>query len=171
MAETAILIGKSILFDFILKHWDKILGCLFLIIYVIYGMGEVAKFEGADKVQEYVERRSIPDIDKKIIGSTYMSPINYKDEYIYPLEQGCGTVTQHFGVTNFNPFHNGVDIAQIGGCKILATADGIVGNAGWSNDGCGYGVYIYHQKGVNSRYCHGNGENYVKINQVVKKVS
>lgn len=85
-------------------------------------------------------------------------------DYARPLEPGCGTVSQWFWAG-----HNGVDIAQNGGCKILAIADGTVEYAGWKAAGYGYMVRINHGDGVYSEYAHGSGAYYVSANQTVKK--
>ena len=68
------------------------------------------------------------------------------------------TFTSGFGVRS-DPFHggaamhSGVDIPGSYGTSIFATADGIVGRAGWAN---GYGnlVELEHGRGIQTRYGH-----------------
>lgn len=70
----------------------------------------------------------------------------------------AGTFTSGFGVRS-DPFrggaamHAGVDLAAPIGTPIYATADGIVGRAGWSG---GYGnlVELEHGRGLATRYGH-----------------
>jgi len=89
---------------------------------------------------------------------------NVEGQYARPLEPGCGAVTQWFWAG-----HNGVDIAQNGGCKILAVADGVVEYAGWKAAGYGYMVRINHGNGLVSEYAHGAGTFYVTAGQSVSK--
>lgn len=68
------------------------------------------------------------------------------------------TFTSGFGVRS-DPFglgarmHAGVDIPGATGTAIYATADGIVGRAGW-NSGYGNLVELNHGKGIQTRYGH-----------------
>ncbi len=82
----------------------------------------------------------------------------------WPLKGGVGIITTRFGWT-MNPFtkvgymHTGVDIAWSFGTPVLATADGKVVQAGWSDD-LGNHVVIQHSYGFNTRYSH--------LSQIVK---
>lgn len=100
--------------------------------------------------------------------STYQGTQNVvstaSGDFIRPVEPGCGNITQWF-----TAYHNGIDIAQSGGCKILATADGVVEYAGWKAAGYGYMVRINHGNGIVSEYAHGVGTYYVTAGQTVKK--
>jgi murein DD-endopeptidase MepM/ murein hydrolase activator NlpD len=68
------------------------------------------------------------------------------------------SVTSNFGVRS-DPFrggaamHAGIDIPGVRGSAIYATADGVVGRAGWAG---GYGnlVELNHGRGIETRYGH-----------------
>lgn len=54
-------------------------------------------------------------------------------------------------------FHDAQDFAAPAGTPILAIGSGIVIEAGYANDGCGFGIKLQHQVDGNvltSRYCH-----------------
>ena len=54
-------------------------------------------------------------------------------------------------------FHDAQDFAAPAGTQILAIADGIVLEAGYASDGCGFGLKLEHEidgQEVTSRYCH-----------------
>ncbi|MGZ8997542.1 MAG: M23 family metallopeptidase [Allosphingosinicella sp.] len=67
--------------------------------------------------------------------------------------------TSGFGVRS-DPFrgraamHGGIDLAGAIGTPIFATADGIVGRAGWNDGGYGNLVEINHGEGIQTRYGH-----------------
>jgi murein DD-endopeptidase MepM/ murein hydrolase activator NlpD len=67
--------------------------------------------------------------------------------------------TSGFGVRS-DPFrgraamHGGIDLAGPVGTPIYATADGIVGRAGWNDGGYGNLVEIDHAQGIQTRYGH-----------------
>ena len=75
-----------------------------------------------------------------------------------------GTLTQGYGCTEFalEPwsaalgcyFHEGLDIANVEGTVVVATAAGQVTWAGWTDDGYGYSVQLDHGNGLTSRYGH-----------------
>ncbi len=72
------------------------------------------------------------------------------------------------GVTNwFSPWHGGVDIAQSGGCQIVAADSGVVTRASWFGRG-GLQVEIDHGNGFLTLYAH-NSVVYVKAGQTVTK--
>jgi len=72
------------------------------------------------------------------------------------------------GVTNwFSAWHGGVDIAQSGGCQILAADSGVVTRARWSGAG-GFQIDIDHGNGFLTLYAH-NSAIYVKEGQHVTK--
>lgn len=79
-----------------------------------------------------------------------------------PVEPGCGILSQ-----GYKPWHQAIDVAQSGGCKVTAIDGGTVTTAGWTP--YGYAVYINHGGGWTSRYGHGTGTFYVSAGQKVSK--
>ncbi|MDD3647191.1 MAG: M23 family metallopeptidase [Candidatus Dojkabacteria bacterium] len=75
---------------------------------------------------------------------------------------GCGTVTR-----GYYSYHQGVDIAQAGGCTIVAVDGGVVTQARWYGNG-GLQIMIDHGNGWVSLYAH-NAAIYVKEGQKVSK--
>lgn len=69
----------------------------------------------------------------------------------------------------FTEWHNGVDLAQAGGCPIDAANDGTVTFAGWNEIGGGYAIVIKHNDKYETVYYHGDGTMYVKQGDTVKK--
>ena len=66
-----------------------------------------------------------------------------------------GEVSSPFGLRwNGSDFHPGIDIANDFGTPIVATADGIVTDAGWNAGGYGNKVDIDHGNGIMTRYGH-----------------
>ena len=67
--------------------------------------------------------------------------------------------TSSFGVRS-DPFkgsaamHAGIDLAGPVGTPIYATADGMVGSAGWHNGGYGNLIKLDHGRGIETRYAH-----------------
>lgn len=84
-----------------------------------------------------------------------------------PLTDGFGERTYPVA-----QFHDAQDFAAEAGTPIQAIADGTVLEAGWANDGCGYGVKLTHRidgQDVTSRYCHMIGESSsLKVGQSVR---
>jgi murein DD-endopeptidase MepM/ murein hydrolase activator NlpD len=56
-------------------------------------------------------------------------------------------------ITHLRHFHAGMDLAIMPGTPILATADGIIDEAGWRG-GYGIAVYLKHTHGFETRYGH-----------------
>lgn len=66
-----------------------------------------------------------------------------------------GEVSSPFGLRwNGSDFHPGIDIANDFGTPIVATADGVVTDAGWNSGGYGNKVDIDHGNGIMTRYGH-----------------
>ena len=66
-----------------------------------------------------------------------------------------GEVSSPFGLRwNGSDFHPGIDIANDFGTPIVATADGVVTDAGWNAGGYGNKVDIDHGNGIMTRYGH-----------------
>lgn len=71
---------------------------------------------------------------------------------IWPTD---GVVSSPYGLRwNGSDFHPGIDIANDMGTPIVATADGIVEEAGWNSGGYGNMVDIDHGNGMMTRYAH-----------------
>jgi len=77
---------------------------------------------------------------------------------IWPLPPGSGPITSKFGMRGGegqrSRLHKGLDIAAPKGTPVFATADGIVGFAGWNNGGYGRLVTLFHYGGYETRYAH-----------------
>lgn len=77
---------------------------------------------------------------------------------VWPLKDGGGNITSSFGYRkdpfmNNYKFHSGIDIAYWPGTPVIATADGVVTSAGWS-EGYGKVVKIAHKYGFTTVYGH-----------------
>lgn len=83
--------------------------------------------------------------------------------FIKPTAGGAGRLTQRF-----HRGHSAIDIADSSLPDIIASAGGKVIFAGWKSNGCGYGVYIDHQNGYETRYCH-MSKYYVNTGDMVKQ--
>ncbi|MGK0721384.1 M23 family metallopeptidase [Leucobacter sp. W1478] len=76
----------------------------------------------------------------------------------YPFDQEV-PLTDPFGYRTapVEQFHDAQDFAASGGTPIRAIASGQVVEAGFSNDGCGFGLKLQHRvdnQTLTSRYCH-----------------
>ncbi|MFV0433091.1 MAG: M23 family metallopeptidase [Leucobacter sp.] len=83
--------------------------------------------------------------DKKVL-------VNYPFSVPVTLTDGFGYRTAPVA-----QFHDAQDFAAGAGTPILAIADGEVLEAGFADDGCGFGLKLEHEiddKTVTSRYCH-----------------
>lgn len=84
---------------------------------------------------------------------------NYADaEVQYPFASAV-LLTDGFGERGWPVpgFHDAQDFAASFGTTVQAIADGTVLEAGWAQDGCGFGLKIQHRidrQDVTSRYCH-----------------
>ncbi|MDX2255975.1 MAG: peptidoglycan DD-metalloendopeptidase family protein [Pseudanabaenaceae cyanobacterium bins.39] len=84
-----------------------------------------------------------------------------------------GAISSGFGwrihpITGEKRLHKGVDFAAPTGTPIFAAADGIVTDAGWTEDGYGNIVELKHEDGSVTLYAHTN-KVYVSKGQVVKQ--
>lgn len=80
------------------------------------------------------------------------SPVRYPFARKMPLTDGFGYRTQPLV-----GFHDAQDLAAPDGTPVLVIANGIVLEAGWADDGCGFGLKVQHlvdDETVTSRYCH-----------------
>ncbi|GAA2828383.1 peptidase M23-like protein [Leucobacter komagatae] len=70
----------------------------------------------------------------------------------WPLTDGFG-----YRSAPVEGFHDAQDIAAAAGTPVLAVATGVVTEAGWASDGCGFSAKLQHRVGgqdLTSRYCH-----------------
>ena len=86
-----------------------------------------------------------------------------KYKYVMPAE---GELSSGYG-WRWGRMHDGIDIANYIGTKILAAADGEVIFAGWSG-GYGYLIEIRHEDGAKTLYAH-NSQILVSVGQNVKQ--
>lgn len=80
------------------------------------------------------------------------SAVRYPFDRAMPLTDGFGPRT--VPVTGF---HDAQDIAAPEGSQVKVIADGIVLEAGWASDGCGFSLKVQHKvddETLTSRYCH-----------------
>ncbi|QIK61876.1 M23 family metallopeptidase [Leucobacter viscericola] len=91
----------------------------------------------------------------------------------YPFVQTV-MLTDPFGYRTapVEQFHDAQDFAAAAGTQVQAIADGEVLEAGFANDGCGFGLKLEHNiddKNVTSRYCHMQmGSHTLKVGDDVK---
>lgn len=84
-----------------------------------------------------------------------------------------GDVSSPYGLRwGGSDFHPGIDIADDAGTPIVATADGVVTDAGWNSGGYGNMVDIDHGNGYLTRYAHAQAVvvspgQYVRRGQVI----
>lgn len=76
----------------------------------------------------------------------------------YPFDQEV-PLTDGFGYRSapVAGFHDAQDMAAAGGTPIRIVGDGVITEAGWASDGCGFSLKVQHQvagQEVISRYCH-----------------
>ncbi|GAA1320277.1 M23 family metallopeptidase [Leucobacter albus] len=70
----------------------------------------------------------------------------------YPLTDGFA-----YRTAPVEQFHDAQDIAAPGGTPVLAIGSGVVIEAGYANDGCGFSIKLQHkvsEETLTSRYCH-----------------
>lgn len=89
-----------------------------------------------------------------------------KSDVRYPFDAEV-PLTDPFGYRTapVEQFHDGQDFAAPGGTSIRAIASGVVTEAGFASDGCGFGLKLQHNvdgQTLTSRYCHmeENSHNY-----------
>jgi len=80
------------------------------------------------------------------------SPVRYPFASKMSLTDGFGPRT-----VPVSGFHDAQDFAAPDGTPVLVIAGGIVLEAGWADDGCGFGLKVQHlvdDETLTSRYCH-----------------
>lgn len=88
-----------------------------------------------------------------------LDPASLKDSKVrYPFDQEV-VLTDGFGYRTapVEQFHDAQDMAAPHGTPIRAIASGVVIEAGFANDGCGFGLKLQHLvdgQTLTSRYCH-----------------
>ncbi len=88
-------------------------------------------------------------IDLSVLSDT---KLRYPFDREVPLTDGFGYRTAPVA-----GFHDAQDMAAAGGTPIRIIGDGVVTEAGWASDGCGFSLTVQHQvdsQKVASRYCH-----------------
>ena len=95
-------------------------------------------------------------------GGTSNSAASNSGGFIWPCK---GTVSSEFG-PRWGRNHNGIDIANVTGTPIWASASGTVTQAGDAGDGYGRCVVIDHGNGLRTRYAH-NSSVLVSVGQKV----
>ncbi len=76
----------------------------------------------------------------------------------YPFDQEV-PLTDGFGYRSapVAGFHDAQDMGAAGGTPVRIIGDGVITEAGWASDGCGFSLKVQHQvagQAVSSRYCH-----------------
>ncbi len=95
-----------------------------------------------------------PQAGSGVVDFTTLAPttLRYPFDQEMPLTDGFGYRTAPVA-----QFHDAQDIAAPNGTPIRVVGDGVVVEAGWSSDGCGFALQVQHNVGgadVTSRYCH-----------------
>ncbi|WP_461639520.1 M23 family metallopeptidase [Leucobacter sp. BZR 635] len=78
--------------------------------------------------------------------------IRYSFDREFPLTDGFA-----YRTAPVEQFHDAQDIAAPGGTPVLAIGSGVVIEAGYANDGCGFSIKLQHkvsEETLTSRYCH-----------------
>lgn len=109
---------------------------------------------GAVEVQAVPQRAVKFAREKGLIDTVNLTSTKLR----YPFEQQVAH-TSGFGyrVAPVAGFHDAQDFGAPAGTPILIIGDGVVVQAGWENDGCGWGLKVQHNvdgDDVTSRYCH-----------------
>ncbi|WP_336652137.1 MULTISPECIES: M23 family metallopeptidase [unclassified Leucobacter] len=84
--------------------------------------------------------------------------LRYPFDQTMPLTDGFG-----YRTVPVEQFHDAQDIAAANGTPIRIIGDGVVVEAGWANDGCGFSLKVQHLvdgQDLTSRYCHMEGESH-----------
>lgn len=82
--------------------------------------------------------------EEGIATSLFTTP--FEDNVRYTITSNFGTRIDPFD-KNKIVFHSGIDLASLAGTPIVATADGVVYEVGYSESGLGNYVYIEHDFG------------------------
>lgn len=86
------------------------------------------------------------------VGALPSSAVRLPFDSEWPLTDGFG-----YRSAPVEGFHDAQDIAAAGGTPVLAVATGVVVEAGWASDGCGFSAKLQHSvdgQELTSRYCH-----------------
>jgi predicted nucleotidyltransferase len=94
------------------------------------------------------------------------TPKPLKEDFISPIPSI--TITSNYDEQRSGYKHKGVDLRVPSGTKVVNIEDGIVIDAAIRNDACGGTLYIDHQNGFKSRYCHLKQINVKKGDKVSK---
>jgi len=94
---------------------------------------------------------SLPDESKKTEQKTLNIP---SGKFLNPLGNQRYTLTSEFGVRRQGYNHAGADMALPSGSNLYSPGDGVVIDAKIRNDACGGTLFIDHQNGFRSRFCH-----------------
>ena len=84
--------------------------------------------------------------------------LRYPFDQTMPLTDGFG-----YRTVPVEQFHDAQDIAAANGTPIRIIGDGVVVEAGWASDGCGFSLKVQHLvdgQDLTSRYCHMEGESH-----------
>jgi murein DD-endopeptidase MepM/ murein hydrolase activator NlpD len=90
------------------------------------------------------------------------------------IDPARGWLASAFSRSRWHPLlnvrrpHEGIDISNMRGTPIVATADGVVTFAGW-RPGYGYTVEIDHGNGIKTRYAHSEKALKVKVGDRVRR--
>jgi len=76
-------------------------------------------------------------------------------------------ITSHYG-TRWGRMHHGIDLAVAVGTPILSPYDGTIIDAKFKKGSCGGTIYVKHDNGLKTRYCHCSKIDVIKGQQVSK---
>ena len=125
-------------------------------------VGQELKIENVSAVLDDLEKRvadrkaSIQQLREAMRQQqeliAYQESVNASTPSIWPAS---GDVSSPYGLRwGGSDYHPGIDIANDCGTPIVATADGVVTDAGWNSGGYGNMVDIEHGNGYMTRYAH-----------------
>jgi murein DD-endopeptidase MepM/ murein hydrolase activator NlpD len=90
------------------------------------------------------------------------------------IDPAPGWLASAFSRSRWHPLlnvrrpHEGIDLSNVRGTPIVATADGVVTFAGW-RPGYGYTIEINHGNGIKTRYAHNEKTLKVKVGDEVQR--
>lgn len=114
---------------------------------------------------DVVEKKVVDmEVTKEAVPQIVHIGTKERPEYVLPVTGYV--VTSCFG-SRWGRNHNGIDLAVDSGTPVVASAKGIVIQAGW-NDSYGISVYIEHENGTVTRYAH-LSEASVSVGQAVEQ--
>ncbi len=120
---------------------------------MLFGNQDNSGKEGESSVEEGAGNNQKPISEEKVTA------ILVKPDFIYPIQDGKGDVTQRYGdqkhpFRSGDFFHRGIDIGYGSGIQILASATGSIVEKGYEPKGRGYFVLIDHGNGYKTIYSH-----------------